>query len=120
MPNTPNMDREPALTIGEIFSKKKLIQPAIAAAVAIIAGIFNLAIGDAMVDNLTTVVMFAAMIWAALGANREQKQLATKQAEETREAVYAPATTKRLVQEASVTGDATIPKPPGSDKSGKK
>ena len=113
MPNTPNMEREPALTIGDIFAKKILIQPVIAAAVAIIAGALNLTVGDAMVDNLTTVVMFAAMIWAALGANREQKQLATKQAEETRVAVYAPATTKRLVREAAQTGDASIPDPPG-------
>lgn len=112
--NTPNMDREPALTIGEIFSKKKLIQPAIAAAVAIIAGIFNLTVGDALVDNLTTVIMFAAMIWAALGANREHAQKSTEQAAETREAVYSPATTKRLVNEAARTGRNKVdPSPAG-------
>lgn len=116
MPNTPNLEREPALTIGEMFAKKKMIQPAIAAAVAIIAGVFNLTVGDAMVENLTTVIMFAAAIYAALSANQEKKKLATDQAKETRETVYSPATVKRIANEAAVTGDATIEPPPGNGK----
>src|SRR5690554_742001 len=104
--NTPtiqDMQKEPALTIGEIFANKTLIKPAIAAVVAIIAGLFNLTLGDGTVDNITTVIMFAAMVYAPIAANREQAQLATDQAKETRSAVYSPATTKRLVDRAART-----------------
>lgn len=111
-PNTPNMEREPALTIGEMFASKPLIKPVIAAAVAVIAGLLNLTVGEGTIENLTTLVMFAAMVYAPIAAKREQAKLATEQAAETREAVYSPATAKKLVQEAAVTGDATIAPPP--------
>ncbi len=114
MPNTPNYEREPALTIGEIFANKTLIRPAIAAAVAIIAGLFNLAVGDSTVDNITTVVMFAAMLYAPIAANREQKDLATEQAKETREKVFAPSTVKEIARESAATGIAQVPPPPGA------
>lgn len=101
---TQDMEKEPARTIGEIFAKKTLIQPVIAAAVAVVAGVMNLTIGDGVVDNITTLVMFAAMLWAPISANREQAKIAQEQAEETRSAVYSPATTKRLVNRAVRTG----------------
>lgn len=114
MPNTPNYEREPALTIGEIFANKTLIRPAIAAAVAIAAGLFNLTIGNETVDNLTTVVMFAAMLYAPIAANREQKNLATEQAKETREKVYAPATVKRIARESAEAGEPMVDPPPAA------
>lgn len=104
---------EPALTIGEVFASKQLLRTYVAAAVAIIAGVFNMTIGDAMIDNITTIIMFAAMIYAPIAAKREQANLAKEQAVETREAVYAPATVKEIAREAAETGDATVPAPPG-------
>ena len=113
MPNTPNMEREPAITIGEVFASKQMLRTYVAAAVAIIAAGFNLTVGDATVDNITTIIMFAAMVYAPIAAKREQAKLAEDQAAETRDAVFAPATVKRIVREAAATGDATIPEPPG-------
>lgn len=112
MPNTPNMEREPARTIGEIFADKVLLKPVIASMVALVAGAFNLTVEVAVVDNLTTVVVFLAVVYGALGAQLDQKRLALEQAEETREAVYAPSTVKEIAASAAVTGDATIPAPP--------
>lgn len=113
MPNTPNYEREPALTIGEIFANKTLIRPAIAAAVAIIAGLFSLTVADSMVDNITTVIMFAAMIYTPFAAKREQANLAKEQAKETREKVFAPSTVKEIARESAATGIAQVPPPPG-------
>lgn len=111
-PTIKDMEREPARTIGEIFASKKLIQPVIAAAVAIIAGVMNLTIGEGVVDDITTLVMFAAVLWAPVSANREQARLAKEQAAETRSAVFSPATTKRLVARAARTGNAAVTPPP--------
>ena len=107
------MEREPALTIGEIFANKTLIRTVIASAVAIVAGLFKITVADGVVDDITTLVMFAAMFYAPFAAKREQAQLAKEQASETREAVYAPATVKEIAAKAAVTHDPTIPAPPG-------
>lgn len=120
MPNTPNMEREPALTIGEVFASKQMLRTYVASAVALIAAGFNLTVGDATVDNITTIIMFAAMVYAPIAAKREQAKLAEEQAAETRESVFAPATVKEIAREAAVTGDANVPDPPGNGKSAKK
>lgn len=111
-PTTQDMEREPARTIGEIFASKKLIQPVIAAAVAIVTGLLKVTIADGLVEDLTTLVMFGAMFYAPIAANREQANLAKEQADETRSAVYSPATTKRLVARAARTGNETVAPPP--------
>lgn len=111
-PTIQDMEKEPALTIGEIFGSKTMIQPVISALVVILAGILKFTVADDLVDNLTTIVIFVGAIWGAVGANREQKKLAEAQAKETRSAVYSPATTKRLVNRAAKTGNPDIGSPP--------
>lgn len=120
MPNTPNMEREPALTIGEIFASKALIKPIIAAAVAVIAGIVSLFIGDGttitagddVIENLATLVMFAAMVYAPWAAKREQANLATDQAKATREAVYSPSSVKEIARASADAREPRVPPPP--------
>lgn len=111
-PTTQDMEKEPALTIGEIFANKTLIRTAIASAVAIVAGLFKITVADGVVDDITTLVMFVAMFYAPIAAKREQAQLAKEQAAETRSAVFSPATTKRLVARAARTGNAAVTPPP--------
>lgn len=122
MPNTPNYEREPALTVGEIFANKALVRPIIAATVATIAGVVSLFIGDGtvitagddVIENLTTLVMFGAIAYTPIAAKREQAKLAKEQAEKTREKVYAPATVKRIARRAATTQNPSIEPPPAA------
>lgn len=110
--NQNEWETEPARQIGEIFANKVMIQPIVAAVVALLAQAFSFTVDNTVVDNITLVVTFTAMIYAAWSANREQSQKARAQAEETRNAVYAPATVQRIAEKAAATGVPDVDPPP--------
>ena len=104
---------EPARTIGETFASKAMLRTYVSATVAVVAGALNKTVSDAMVDNITLIVMFLAMATTAIIAKLEQRKLAKAQAEETRDAVYSPATVDKLVEKAAETQQPDVPPPPG-------
>lgn len=108
VPVDPVMAQEPAREIGDIFANKALVQPAIAAVVGVVAMTFKIAVDDALVDNLTTIVTFAAFVWAALAGQQEARDRAIAQAEQTRDVVYAPSTVADVVSDAARAGRADI------------
>jgi hypothetical protein len=117
LPDEPGMATEPAVTIGEVFANKAVIQPAIAAVVSIAAGIFKFTADTSdLVDQLTTLVLFLGIVWGALSAQWEARRRAKEQALVTREAVYAPATVEAIAHEQYVAGlpptEAQPPVPP--------
>lgn len=90
IPADEAMALEPARTIGGLFAARKLIQPVIAALVAVIAMGFGVIASSELVDNLTTIVTFGAVVYGMWSAQRGASQQAKQQAEATRAAVYSP------------------------------
>jgi hypothetical protein len=113
IPADTDMALEPAMTIGSIFANKAMLQPVIAAGVAIISTTFKLTADDpsTLVDQITTIVMFLSMFWTAASAQWEARKRAFAQAETTREVVYAPQTVHTLVEEAATAAVLEAPKP---------
>lgn len=103
---------EPARSIGAIFADKKLIRTTVAAGVALVAGLLNQTVGDDVVEQITTIVLFLAILWMPIQAQREKAAQNHKQATVTREAVYAPATVVRIAERAALTGDPVVEPPP--------
>lgn len=101
MPRDTRMASEPAATIGDVFASKAMLQPIVAAALAIVARITGMVVDDALVSDITTMVMFAAMVWAAVSAQVIASRRAKEQAAVTRESVYSPQTVARIAMEAS-------------------
>lgn len=101
VPGNTDMAEEPAMTIGDIFANKTMIQPAIAALVAVISGLTGWIVADDVVSNLTYLVTFGAVIWTAVSAQATARRRAFDQARVTREAVYAPQTVADIVDDAA-------------------
>ena len=113
VPENSKMATEPAMTIGKVFADKKLIQPAVAAAVALIASLTGWAADSDVVTNLTTLITFASVVWSITTAQLAVKSRAMAQAAETREAVYAPETVAQIVASSTPeVVDAVIIAPP--------
>ena len=107
-----NMSTEPARTLGDIFANKAMIKTFILAFAGIVAALFKVSVDDAFIDNIVTLIMYGSMIGTALMAQWENRQRAKEQAEATRSAVFAPATTEALVKQAAATGVPEVPPPP--------
>ena len=99
LPTTGPMATEPARTIAQTFADKVLIKTAVAAIVALASAVLKFTVADDLVENITTIIMFAAIVITPLLANKEQGDLAKKQGEDTRAAVYAPATVARIADQ---------------------
>jgi uncharacterized membrane protein (DUF4010 family) len=99
VPADPDMAEEPALTIGELFANKAMVQPVVAAALAVMASITGWVADDEVVTNVTTLVTFAAIVWGVISAQITASRRAMQQAKQTREAVYAPETVASLVSQ---------------------
>lgn len=101
VPANTDMAEEPAMTIGDIFANKTLIQPMIAAAVALVSGITGYVAEDDLVSNITTLIAGLAILWTAVSAQMTAANRAREQARVTREAVYAPQTVADIVDDAA-------------------
>lgn len=112
--NTVEREHEPARAIGEIFANKAMLRTYVAAFVAIVSGALSVTISDAMIDSITLVAMFAAMAWGPIAAQLDHRKIAKAQAEETRDAVYSPATVKEIAREAAATRSPDVPEPPAT------
>ena len=108
IPANPALAKEPALEIGKVFASKAMLQPIVAAALAIVARITGMVVDDELISDITTMVMFGAMIWAAVSAQVIASRRAKEQAAVTREAVYSPQTVARIAMEASTRGGVDI------------
>lgn len=109
VPADPDLAEEPARTIGSIFADKVMIRTAVAALAGIVSFSFKLAIDDTMIDNITTFITFVAFAGAALFAQLDARNRAKAQAEETRDAVYAPATVEAREKAIIETTGRVIP-----------
>ena len=99
MTTTPDFEREPALTIGNIFANKAMIKTYVAAILGIVATGTRFVADDALIENIATVVQLAAVILTPFVAQYENGERAEQQAKATREAVYAPETVQAIVEE---------------------
>lgn len=97
VPMDEEMAKEPALTIGQIFADKVMVKTLVSALAGIVSLGFKVAVDDATVDNITTVVTLGSMVLAAFFAQWDARKRAQDQAAKTREAVYAPATVSAIV-----------------------
>lgn len=89
VPENPKLATEPALTYGDLFGNKTAIQQAIAAVIAILvmAGVkIPEGIDATLANSLFVLAPIVAMIYGGIVA----KLNARKQAEATRDVVYAP------------------------------
>lgn len=108
----PDMEAEPALTIGGIFANKVLLKAFVAAMIAMAAKIWNLSSDDDLVTTVTDFVFYIGIFTAPIIAQLESRQRANQQAEVTRGAVYAPSTVKAIRDVSYEAGTPpTEPKP---------
>lgn len=100
-PVSEEMATEPARKIGEYFADKMMVKTIVSAVFGIAAGLMSFTVDDNMINNVVTIVMFVALLLTPVFAKTEQSALAKGQAEDTRNAVYAPATVQKIVENVS-------------------
>lgn len=103
---------EPAMTIGQLMANKVLLANVITAAIALIAltGFAVPASWDSnqIAANISTVVPVISLLF--MTANTYIRQL--RQAKDTREAVFSPATMTKLATLSAETGAPVVVPPP--------
>jgi len=100
VPANTDLAYEPALTIGELFANKATLKALIVAVVGALVAI-GVNVPDGLADNVVTILNIVVPIVVALYGGAQLRAQAKAQAAKTREAVYAPATVKQLVDEAA-------------------
>ena len=98
-----DMIHEPARTIGSKFADAQYVKTLITAIVAVIGAIapqLITSLNDTVQNSITTIIVALAGIYLTTTA----KQVPIRQAEETRDAVYSPASVQSIGTKAAKTG----------------
>lgn len=91
---TGDMEREPARTIGDLFADKAMLKTFVTAVATLLAGATGIAIDDATIGAIVTIISGIGLIATPLVAQWEARTRAKEQAERTRQHV-TPVTTKK-------------------------
>lgn len=98
VPEKSSLQTEPALTFGQLFGNKTLLQQAIAAIVAALV-MLGVKLPDGLDSQAADIIFTLAPVVALIYGGIVAKANAKKQAEATREIAYAPATVARKMKQ---------------------
>lgn len=98
LPAQSALQEEPALTFGELFGNKVLLKGVIAAIIAALVMV-GVQLPDGLDTRIADIVYTLAPIVAMLYTAVSAKTSAKRQAEATRDVVYAPATVEAIAKQ---------------------